>query len=283
MTNEPIGSGDDDTLLEEMFSSDRDRSATNAADGDDVQPPEQSTSGEEDAGQPDGQQDEPPSSEHPQRQVPLRELKAEREKRQAVEKALEDFKRENERRDAEYRRQLDDLTRRVTQPAQPQQQIQPPDPYTDPEGYTEYRTNAVQQQFEDRLLNFSEVSARRTFGSEKVDAAFQAAQSQGLIQQGAFLKTPDPWGEMVEWHKRYQAQQEVGTDIEAFKKRIAEETRQAVLAELKAGGAGKTAQRFPGTLADQTAAGAGGALPQSDEAMAAELFDPDRRSRQRFR
>ena len=280
MTNEPIGSGDDDSLLEDVFSSDRDRGGKDAPSGDDDQSTAQAPPQQEADAETDGQEVEEPSSERPSHMVPLKELRSEREKRQAMEKRLEEIERENERREAEWQRRISDLTTRITQPPVQHQQPQPPpDPYTDPEGYTEYRMSAVQQQFENRLLDYSETAARRAFGNDTVDAAFQAAQAQGLIQQRAFLGKPDPWGAMVEWHKQYRAQQEVGTDLEAFKKRIAEEAVQKALAELKAGGGQGKAQKFPGTLADQTATGDQGVLPQSDEAMAAEIFDTDRRAK----
>lgn len=290
MTNEPLGSGDDDSLLADVFSSDRDRGADIAASEPDDpveserQPPRQEAEAETDE-----QQVDDSSSEQPHRQVPLRELLSEREKRKEFEKRLEDIERESKRREEEWQRQRDDLTRQLTQPRpqpQPQQMQPPPDPFTDPEGYTSYRVSEAQRHFEDRLLNFSETTARRSYGSETVDAAYQAAQSQGLLQQGVFLREPDPWGAMVEWHKQHKAQQEIGGDLEAYNKRIEERIRQQVLAELKAGGGGQgqgNAQKFPGTLADQTAAGVSGALPQSDEAMADEIFSSERRNKQRFK
>lgn len=277
MTNEPLGSGDDDSLLADVFSSDRDRGADIAASepddpGSEQQPPRQEAEAESD----EQQVDDSSSEQSHRRMVPLPELLDLREKRKKdredFEKRLEDIERENKRREEEWQRQRDDLTRQLTQPPVQHQYAQAPDPELEPEAYAE-----------NRILGLSEVYARRNYGSDVVDKAYQAAQSQGLLQQGVFLRQPDPWGALVEWHKQHLAQQEVGTDIEAFKKRIAEETRQAVLAELKAGGGQGKAQKFPSTLADQTAAGASGALPQSDEAMADEIFSSERRNKQRFK
>lgn len=208
------------------------------------------------------------------RHVPLSELLSERKKRQEIER----LQAEAEARARVYEQQLQQLMQQRQPPPQPQQQIEPPDPLTDPDGYLRH----VQQQFEQRLLNqkldTSELLARRHYGAQAVDEAFQAAQQAGLI--GHFIREADPYGALVEWHRKQKVLAEVGDDPDAYRRRLEEEIKAKVLADLKAGGASglPQQQRFPGTLANATATGPQGAV--LDEAtMMKDVFGSERRNR----
>lgn len=222
---------------------------------------------------------EPPVDPNANRQVPLSELLSERKKFKSREEELSRLQVEADARAKAYEQQLQQFMQQQRQPPpQTQQQIEPPDPLTDPEGYFRH----MQQQFQTQLLNqkldTSELLARRQYGAQAVDEAFQAANQAGVI--GNFIRDPDPYGSLVEWHKKQKALAEFGDDPAAYKQRLEEEIRQKVLAELKAGGANgqPQQQRFPSTLAAATATGPQGAV--LDEAtMMGDIFGSGRRNR----
>lgn len=194
------------------------------------------------------------------RQVPLSELMAERKKRQEIER----LHMEAEARAKAY----EHMQQRQPQPQyQPQPQAEPPpDFFTDPEAAFNHRLQTVQHHYTNMMLNQSEIMARDKFGDELVDAALKAAQAAGAAH--TFMDKPHPWGELVKWHKRQQTLQVVGDDPEAYRKKVEEEVRQKVLAELKAGGAsGQPAPKFPGSLANATGQGEHGAHLTEEAAM----------------
>lgn len=213
-------------------------------------------------------------SEKPGRMVPLAELLAEREKRKSTEvRAREETARQYEERIAR-------LEQTIQRSAQPQQRQQPqtPDPVVDPEGYAAYvRAEAVDSVIVPQL-NQSEARARKAHGDQIVNAALQAAQQTGAAQhftRAAYSgQTSDAWGDMVTWYQRQSAIAKIG-DPTAYEKQVEERVRAKVLAELKQGG---TPQKFPGSLADATAAGTQGAA-LSEEAAVKDIFDSNRNRR----
>lgn len=212
------------------------------------------------------------------RQVPLSELKSERTKRQEKERLYL----EAEARAKAYKEQLDALIQQ--QRAVPQRQPEPqpvPDPIADPEGALRHLYETVRRETLHRQANLSYRLNLKAYGKEELDKAVQAAPVE--LCNHLFETSADPWGDLMEWWKEQQVRREVGTDLDAFKKRIEEEVRQKVLAELKAGGAGQTQQqqRFPATLAAATNAAGAGAAPvaQSDDALLNSVLDANRRRR----
>ena len=194
------------------------------------------------------------------RHVPLSELLSERKQRQEKERLYM----EAEARAKAYEQMLQRQPQPQYQP-QPQAQ-QPPDFNLDPEGALSFHLQRQQAAFVNQMLNQSEIMARDKFGDELVDAALKAAQVAGVTN--TFMDKPHPWGELVKWHKRQQTLQVVGDDPEAFRKKVEEEVRQKVLAELKAGGAsGQPAPKFPGSLATATGQGEQGAHLTEEAAM----------------
>lgn len=236
------------------------------------EPAESQPQPEQQAQQQVSPEQQPPVDPNANRHVPLSELKAERKRRQELER----LHMESEARAKAYEQMFQQQPQR--QQPQPQPQEQAPDPFTDPEGFYRYQARETQRQILNNTLNLSESFARRHFGSQIVDEAVQAAQQAGVSSQ--FLTAPDPYAALVEWHKREKALAKFGTDPEAYEKQLEEQIRQKVLAELKAGGAAgqQPQQRFPGTLATATATGTQGAV-LSDEAVMGDVFGSDRRSR----
>lgn len=220
--------------------------------------------------QPEAQAPPPQPTDKRSHRVPLHELEAEREKRKAIEAA----KTEAEARAQVYERELQQLRAQQAQQRQPQrQQVPPPDPMTEPAEFAQYQQAMFNQQIMNERANFSEMRARDKFGDQAVEAALQAAPES--IRQ-AVLQRPDPYGELIKWHKQASFITKVGPDPEAYEKSIEQRVRESVLAELKAGklqlnGQAPPQQRFPGTLADNPATGAQTAH-LSDEAMMAGVY-----------
>jgi len=227
---------------------------------------------------------ESPPSEQP-RHVPLPELLSEREKRKAEATRRE----EAEAKAREYEARVQQYEQFLAQLQQQQQQTPPPDPWTDPQGALAYQQQQLQQQFQAHVqrleaqqmhdrANISESIARQKFGDEAVTAAQQAAIKAGLGPR--FMQERDPYASLMKWHQNNSFLQKVGPDPAAYEKTVEERAYQRLLADLQAGkiklnGQSAAPQRFPGSLADATAAGApGGDL--TDEAIAAEIFSPTR-------
>ena len=206
--------------------------------------------------------------------VPVTELVAERKKLKGERDEQTRLRMEAEANAKAYKEQVESYQRlaqqQPRQAAPPVAQPQPPDPYLDPEGHAKYLQDSFEQRLIDERVNTSEMLARNKHGDAIVDQAIDAARQAGIAHR--FQGARDPVGAVVQWHKKAQAQAEVGDDLEAFKKRIADDAVAKALAGLKATGTpqgqAQPAQRFPGTLADQTATGAqGAAIPTESEIM----------------
>lgn len=251
---------DDAAILDSALSKDRDRGSDSAPPA--SPPPEAKTSPEA-----------PPASdgsdENSQRHVvPLAEVLSERKKRQESDRLYQ----EAQKRIQEYQDRVDSLLRAQ----QPQVQHQPdPDPYTDPVGAMQTVQQRLSAEFDNRLLNMNQAVAERMHGKQVVAEALNAALQAGIANQ--FRSKPDPYGELVSWHKREQALAKIG-DPDNYEKSLRDKLRQEILAELK-GGAGQQQQRFPGTLADSTPAGPQGSLPPTDGQILGRLFDSNRQRR----
>lgn len=202
--------------------------------------------------------------------VPVTELVAERKKLRGEREAEAKLRIEAEANAKAYKEQVEHLQRQFTQFQQPQrqpqqqeQQPQIPDPILDPEGYANFQQRFVSEQILNIRLNMDEQVARIRHTDAVIDAALQAAHQAGIAHH--FKSAAKPFEALVQWHKRQQMDVEIGGDLEAYKKRVADEAVKAALANLKAGGQPVAqpqaqAQRFPGTLADHTAQGDQGAV-----------------------
>ena len=160
---------EDDTLLNDVFSSSRDRGADPAA------PAEPEAEAKEPTAEPQSKEavepESKPEATDPDakgyrdpstgRFVPLKELTTEREKRQAAEKSREEEARlrtaaeENARL---YEQRIADIERRLQASQNPPQP--PPDPNFDPAGALAYQQNEFQQALLNQRLNTSEMFAR---------------------------------------------------------------------------------------------------------------------------
>lgn len=231
------------------------------------------TPSEPEAEVPQEQAAPPSSTEDPRsgHMVPVAELTGTRTKLQARISELERLHIEAEAR-AKAFEQMHRQPQQAPQYQQPQQQFDPPDFLTDPEGALNFRLQQQQQQFINQMLNQSEIMARDKYGDEIVNKALEAVKAAGQSTAAEFINNPHPWGEMVKWHKRQQTLQVVGDDPEAYRSKLETELRAKIMAELKAP---KPAPTFPGTLATATASGEQGAL-LTDEAAMGSIFSSAR-------
>lgn len=282
----------DDTLLNDVFSSGRDRGADPAAPAEPeakVEPtaePQAKEAAEPEA-KPEATDTEPKGYRDPStgRFVPLKELTSEREKRQSAEKARDEEARLRKDAEDNWRRtqaQVEEIQRRLHASSQSQQQQQPPDPLLDPAGALAFQQEQFQQALLNQRLNTSEMFARTKHGDQIVDAAFQAAQQAGVLQN--FVRSRDCYGDMIRWHRHQQVLARVGEDPDAYEKTLEEKIRAKVLEELKTGNRaampGQTPQaqpQFPGSLVDATGTGAGAAQSISDEAIMGSVFGSGRK------
>lgn len=270
------GNTDEKSVIDDVFVTSSDMGADSAAPGSspevpapEAKAPEPEPKAEEivkaddvpdDDGQPQGR--DPKTG----RFVPVTELVAERKKLKEARDNEFKLRTEAEANAKVYREQVEQLQRQFQQiqrqQQQPQQQaVEPPDPYLEPEKFAQYQQQMIDQRLLDHHVNTSELLTRQKYGDEIVNAALQAAYQAGISER--FVRTRHPFEALVAWHKKQQIDAEVGTDLEAFKKRVAEDAVQKALAGLKAGqplGQAQTPQKFPSTLADQTQAGDQGAL-----------------------
>jgi hypothetical protein len=277
---------DDSVVLDDVFSSGRDRGADPAASVEAT--PEPAKAAEEIPLIEQPAEPKPKGYRDPDtgRFVPLEELKSEREKRQEAQKARDDEARlraEAENRAQQYERMIQDMQRRATAAQNPPPP--PPDPFVDPEGALNHVQQNFQQLIRSQALDFSEMRARDKYGDEVVEAAKNAAVQAGVVHH--FANSPRPqtaWMDLVAWHKKHQAMQEVGDDPAAYKAKLEAEVRARVLAELQSGKPAASGspqpqaqQRFPGSLIDATASGPQGAQPVTGEAVMASIFDSNRK------
>lgn len=268
------GKSADDAALDDVFASDRDRGGKSA-------PPEATETPATAPATPATPEPAPQAPAAPpaepdpnaNRHVPLSELLTEREKRKQEARLRE----EADARAREYESRVRDIERRLQAAQQPP--APPPNPLEDPEGAYRHQAAAMQVQMLNQRADFSELSAKRHYGVQAVDEAFEAASRAGIRAQ--FINSSDPYGDMVEWHKRQKTLAEVGDDPTAYRKRIEDEVRKKVLEELKTGAVpGSTQQpppqRFPGSLADVTPAGNSQGALLTAEAMMGQVFGTDR-------
>lgn len=99
--------------------------------------------------------------------------------------------------------------------------VEMPDPLLDPEGYKAVQDKVLDDRLWDVRVQTSEIAARRFYGEDVVKAAFEALQAQNDPLLGMRIRrSPDPWEEIVKWHKREQLLAEVGEDPKAYRERI---------------------------------------------------------------
>jgi hypothetical protein len=108
-----------------------------------------------------------------------------------------------------------------------------PDVFENPEGFAGAMLQRVQQVEANTIAEISERMARSSAGDQVVDAALDAAQAAGVVDQ--FRGRKDPWGDLVKWHKSQRALAEIGDDPAAYAERVREQIRQEFAAQRQSG------------------------------------------------
>lgn len=107
-----------------------------------------------------------------------------------------------------------------------QNQPKMPDVFENPEGFTGAVMQRIQRVEANAIAEISERMARSAAGDQTVDAALEAAQSAGVVDQ--FRGRKDPWGDLVKWHKGQRALAEIGDDPAAYAERVRAQIMQEV-------------------------------------------------------
>ena len=199
----------------------------------------QAAEGESQQEQPEAEQQE---GEQGQRMVPQQALHAEKQKVKRYTEQVSDFQRQLSETNAAWERRMAQLVEAV----KPKQEAAPkPDWFENPEIATQHAVNStVSPQFEQinqQLLAIARDNAETRFTPETVNEAEQAfisaMQSQKLdpADYQRVVSSPNRYAAAVQWHKRQQAQAEIGDDPAAYKTKLEAEIREKVLAEMNGG------------------------------------------------
>jgi hypothetical protein len=138
-------------------------------------------------------------------------------------------KRALERERDEYRRRLDEFTR----PPKPE----PPkrsDLFEAPSAFVQEEVrpliDPVQQRIEAITEHYSRQNAVREYGQEKVQAAYKLMESaMGARDSEAWSvfnrarASIDPYGEIMRWHASKEVISTVGSDLKAYREKLADE------------------------------------------------------------
>lgn len=146
--------------------------------------------------------------------------------------------------------QLELLSRQVTQRQQSEQPkpapvVLPPRPdkFADPDGYDKWvedtierRAVAAQEEYSRRLVNMNLEMTRDAHGEKFVtayNAIIDASQQdpEARIAINKALASPNAGREIMHWHAARETLREVGPDPAAYRKKVADETRAALLAD----------------------------------------------------
>jgi hypothetical protein len=171
------------------------------------------------------EQPEAPATEQPNRgSIPPYRLKEEADARRAAEERAAN----NERMLAEMQRQLQALQKQN----EPQQPV--PDLYENPDAFVDYRNKQAIEPIKSEISQLREYYSRRDaireHGAEKVDAAYEAL-GRGLssrdpeaiaVYQRA-TQSLDPFGDIMQWHRKQTIFSTIGDDPESFVERQIEE------------------------------------------------------------
>lgn len=223
-----------------------------------------------------------------QRTVPHEALHAEKQKVKRYTEEVTSLRQEIADRDAAWERRIASLIEASRPQQQPQAKIDPVDRVlTDPTGLVRDEVSPQFSQINQTLLAFAKDNAITRFTEESVneaEAAFIAAYQGGKLDQADYQKvvgSPNRYAAAVQWHKRQQAQAEIGDDPVKYREKIEAEIREKVLAEMN-GGQPQAQQRpapvMPSNIAGARNVGSRGGVPWSGPAPLQDIFDRGRPS-----
>ena len=122
----------------------------------------------------------------------------------------------------------EEVARRSATPAVDPIQDDPVDFLAEPEKIAGFIDQKIKQATE----GLSRRYAVRQHGKKAVDEAHAALKKHGnQAEQQALAASADPWGEVVDWHKRGETMAEIGDDPVAWRKLETERIRKELLAQ----------------------------------------------------
>lgn len=140
------------------------------------------------APEPQPQPDEP-------RHIPLAAHLDERDRRKAAERERDELRQQMQQRQANPR----------------------PDPLDDPEGFNAYYAQQLDARLAEQRFQFSDLTARRIHGAEKVDRATEWANDRAARDPAfavAYMREADPIDWIVRQHQRDALLSDIGDDVD---------------------------------------------------------------------
>lgn len=172
--------------------------------------------------------------------VPITALMDERDKRQAREREADELRRYREDQEAKAK-------------AAP-----PPDFFEKPDERLAYERQTLQHALWNERLNMSEMLARQAHGDDVVAAAQESFAAAARKNPGLHMELrsqANPYGFVVQWHKRQEFLTDVGSDPDAWRAKERERLRAEIAAETQQQVPPR--QVVPGSLARAPSAGPG--------------------------
>lgn len=301
----------DDTLMSELFGSDRDRTRAPNPEPEaqaPIPPPAEAQQPSQSGTPPPASTDDDdaePTEAHRGQSISLYEHLQDRRKRKGQIRELTEQNRQMQAQMAVMQNFFAQMQQNGFPQPQRQQQQRPepkpvPDMWTDPEGWGNHvmeqatqRIAASERNQLNRELNRSERRATATHGQEAIQAAKQWARQGGFLS--SFTDYDDPYEELMGAFNHARTLHEIGGDLTSYRRRVQEE----ILQQLREGklslnqvqgqpnamvpnGAQphqQQPQRFPGTIANQPSSAHQKPVQVSDDELANSMFAHDRQGR----
>lgn len=174
---------------------------------------------------------EPVAEPRPEPAIPPARLREEADARRAAERDRDELKHR--------------LTRLEAQLQPQHQQARPPEFWDNPDEWGRSLVTPIHEQLFQQRQGVSRLLAEEKHGSDTVRAAYnalgQAMQADPAVQTDylRIMRSNHPYGELVAWHKKRQAFDEIGSDPAAYRNRVLDEAmrdpevQQRFLAQLR--------------------------------------------------
>lgn len=171
-----------------------------------------------------------------QKMVPQEALHAEKQKVKRYTEQVAEFDRKLVEQNATWERRLEQIIGAIAPQPKPQEQQQAPAFWEDPNAFVTSALTPVQQQIKQQQEAFSLTLAEEKHGAETVANAFNALKAAmqtnpaAAGEYQAIMQSRHPYGALVDWHKKHEAAQEIGSDPAAYREKLKAE----ILAEMQA-------------------------------------------------
>lgn len=191
-----------------------------------------------------------PTRTEPEGRVPPARMREANERARAAEAERDALKAAMDKRDAESAAKLDLVMREIaalkTAP-RGETKVEPPKPesipdiFEDPKGFTEHLQKGFQTELSRRDAQLANMRVETSMAiahaahKDTFEKAWESVNklnpqdpdARGVVQR--IWGSPNPGEALVKWHKTETARAEVGDDVVAYKERLRNETREALL------------------------------------------------------